>query len=83
MRWYDIVVLLLVLGYCAYVLLRKKKGGCSGNCANCKGCAHSKKKNKKRTCFATRPFCVIFVRWFDMQNHFLALPVYICWGWEN
>lgn len=45
MKWYDLLVLAVIVGYCAYVLLRKNKPGCSGNCENCKGCAD--KENKK------------------------------------
>ncbi|MBQ3528878.1 MAG: FeoB-associated Cys-rich membrane protein [Oscillospiraceae bacterium] len=45
MKWYDLLILALVAGYCLYVLLRKNKPGCGGNCEHCNGCAG--KKNKK------------------------------------
>lgn len=34
----DILLLVIPLGYCAYVLLSKKKRGCCGNCSGCQGC---------------------------------------------
>ncbi len=43
MRWFDWLILCLVIGYCAYILLRKKKHSCCGDCAQCKGCMHKEK----------------------------------------
>ena len=44
MTWLEIALLVLVLGYCAYIIFGKKKHGCSGNCGSCQGCAHKEKK---------------------------------------
>ena len=38
MMWYDIAVVVLIVGYCAYIIFGKKKGGCCGNCSECRGC---------------------------------------------
>lgn len=39
MSWLDWLLLALIVGYCLYLLLRKKnKGGCCGDCAQCRGC---------------------------------------------
>lgn len=53
----NIVIVLLIVGYCAYIIytrLIKKKGGCGGDCAGCSGCSshtdfnkHSHKKGKQ------------------------------------
>lgn len=58
----DIIILLLVLGYCAFILVRRhqkaKSGGqgggcgCCGSCAGCSGCggiAGQKLSEKKRS----------------------------------
>jgi len=38
MSWLDIAIVVLTVGYCAYIIFAKKKGGCCGNCSNCPGC---------------------------------------------
>lgn len=34
----DYLLLALIGGYCAWLLLRRKKGKCSGDCCHCHGC---------------------------------------------
>ncbi len=38
----DVILVVMIVGYCAYVLLSKKKHGCSGNCSQCSGCERKK-----------------------------------------
>ncbi|MDD5864723.1 MAG: FeoB-associated Cys-rich membrane protein [Firmicutes bacterium] len=39
MSWIDYALLALIVGYCLYLLLRKKKkGSCCGDCSQCRGC---------------------------------------------
>ena len=39
MSWLDYLLLALIGGYCADLLLRrKKKDGCCGDCSRCGGC---------------------------------------------
>ena len=45
MKWLDIVLLVLIVGYCAYVIFVKKKKGCGGNCSDCAGCFRQEKKD--------------------------------------
>lgn len=39
----SIIILLLIIAYCAFVIYKqvqkKKQGGCGGNCAGCSGCS--------------------------------------------
>lgn len=42
MNVWDVILIVLILGYCAYVLLSKKKHGCSGNCSQCGGCGQKR-----------------------------------------
>lgn len=44
MTWFEILLVVLIAGYCAYVIFGKKKHGCCGDCGNCSGCA--KKENE-------------------------------------
>ncbi|MBE7001415.1 MAG: FeoB-associated Cys-rich membrane protein [Ruminococcaceae bacterium] len=44
MKWFEILILAAVIGYCAYIVFGKKKRGCNGNCSQCSGC--SSKNNK-------------------------------------
>lgn len=39
----DWLVLLPVVGYCLWLLLRRKKPRCSGCCAGCQGCGKGRK----------------------------------------
>ncbi|MBQ4641271.1 MAG: FeoB-associated Cys-rich membrane protein [Oscillospiraceae bacterium] len=34
----DYLLIVLILGYCAYIILRKKKNICCGDCSGCSGC---------------------------------------------
>jgi len=38
MTWLDVLLLVLIAGYCTYIIFGKKKHSCGGNCANCCGC---------------------------------------------
>ncbi len=38
MGLWDYVILAALGAYCAWVLLRRKKPGCNGNCSGCTGC---------------------------------------------
>lgn len=43
MSWIDYLLLALIGGYCAYLLLRrKKKDGCCGDCSRCGGCCEKR-----------------------------------------
>ena len=45
----DYLILAGIVGYCLFLLFRKKKpgcGGCSGCSGDCAGCAHSCDKKK-------------------------------------
>lgn len=42
MKWFEILILVLVVAYCAYIIFGKKKHGCSGNCSACQGCTNKK-----------------------------------------
>lgn len=45
MSWLDYLLLALIGGYCAYLLLRrKKKDGCCGDCSRCGGCGRKSEK---------------------------------------
>lgn len=39
----SIIILLLIIAYCAFVIYKqvqkKKQDGCGGNCAGCSGCS--------------------------------------------
>ena len=43
MKWADIAILVLIAGYCAYILFAKKRRGCSGCCENCRNCSCNEK----------------------------------------
>ena len=56
----SIIILLLIIAYCAFVIYKqvqkKKQGGCGGNCAGCSGCSSfqvndpsAKKKGRQLT----------------------------------
>lgn len=38
MKIMDWILLALIVGYCLWLVLRKKKTKCSGNCDGCQGC---------------------------------------------
>ena len=43
MTWIDWALAALVVGYCLYLIFRKKKpGGCCGDCSACSGCHEPK-----------------------------------------
>lgn len=43
MSWIDWLLVLLIAGYCLWLLLRrKKKGGCCVDCSACSGCCKEK-----------------------------------------
>ncbi len=44
MNLLEIGLMVLIIGYCAYILFGKKKRGCSGNCAGCSCCGCKEKK---------------------------------------
>ncbi len=44
MTWLDIVLIVLIAAYCAYIVLSKKKYGCCGDCSKCSGYACSAQK---------------------------------------
>lgn len=45
MSWLDYLLLALIGGYCAYLLLRRKKeDGCCGDCSRCGGCGRKSEK---------------------------------------
>ena len=46
MKLLDIVFLVLIIGYCAYIVFTGKKAGCSGQCDRCGGCCSKKKEEK-------------------------------------
>ena len=56
----SIIILLLIIAYCAFIIYKqvqkKKQGGCGGNCAGCSGCSSfqvndpsTKKKGRQLT----------------------------------
>ncbi len=44
MKWLEILILVLIAAYCAYIIFGKKKRGCCGDCRACQGCAEKDKK---------------------------------------
>ena len=44
MKLFEILLLVLIAAYCAYVIFGKKKRCCCGDCAKCQGCADRDKK---------------------------------------
>lgn len=38
MKWFEILLVVLIAAYCLYVIFGKKKHGCCGDCAKCQGC---------------------------------------------
>lgn len=56
MQWYEILIIVLacafVIGVVVWQIVRKKKGksgcDCGGNCAACRGCAHTQKDEPKK-----------------------------------
>lgn len=43
MKWFEILLLVLVAAYCAYVIFGKKKRGCCGDCTRCRDCGNKDK----------------------------------------
>ena len=39
----DILLLVLIASYCAYIVFAKKTNTCCGDCSKCRGCSESKK----------------------------------------
>lgn len=39
MTWADWLLLIPIAAYCLYLLLRPKKGSCTGCCGDCAGCS--------------------------------------------
>ena len=43
MSWADWLLLSLVAGWILFILLRRPKRSCCGNCSHCSGCRKGKK----------------------------------------
>lgn len=65
----SIIILLLIIAYCAFVIYKqvqkKKQGGCGGNCAGCSGCSSFQVKDssvkKKRKVISNGKFNRFYV----------------------
>ena len=65
MNWLDIILTVMIVGYCAYILFRRKGKGCSGCCGSCRGC------HRKKLCpFPTTklvPFMELYIDGLNIQ----------------
>ena len=75
MSWLDYLLLALIGGYCAYLLLRrKKKDGCCGDCSRCGGCGrrclcpHGAVSGNGSACVVLNPFHNVISVWVVVQK---------------